>query len=389
MKRSIAFALVLMLLSVVGVRCYGAERKVEAVGFAERVVYHSPQTPGYTAWVGLWQLPNGRLRYDCLQLTGTREKPVATVPVFESADGGDTWTRVVNTSTEAVLSPGGYLAVSRDSGRGMAVLPNGTLVRPVWPPEDEKTSGCLERSTDGGKTWGEKIFFLPPAEYRTWPTLIRRLDDGRLVLFAGCWKRGDHQNGNGALPNMTKAMFVSSDEGKTWGQPIVVMPTKQGVCEESDFCELPGGDLFFVHRTEHFPDHQTAVSPLAARMGSSPPQSYWYSDRMQSIVRRQGAGFVPGPCQPAALVHSGFPAVLRTRDGIILHLATTGVHWTPDLGKTWAQLNIPGTPYYPKALERPDGTIVVLGHVGSDDPYGTVDQSIKQQTFRLRASGAP
>jgi hypothetical protein len=184
-------------------------------------------------------------------------------------------------------------------------------------------------------------------------------------------------------------MFVSSDEGKTWGQPIVVMPTKQGVCEESDFCELPGGDLFFVHRTEHFPDHQTAVSPLAARMGSSPPQSYWYSDRMQSIVRRQGAGFVPGPCQPAALVHSGFPAVLRTRDGIILHLATTGVHWTPDLGKTWAQLNIPGTPYYPKALERPDGTIVVLGHVGSDDPYGTVDQSIKQQTFRLRASGAP
>ena len=110
---------------------------------------------------------------------------------------------------------------------------------------------------------------------------------------------------------------------------------------------------------------------------------------MQSVVRKQGDAFVPGPCQPAALVHSGFPAVLRTRDGIILHLATTGVHWTADLGKTWTRLNIPGTPYYPKALERPDGTIVVLGHVGSDDPYGTVDQSIKQQTFRLRASGAP
>ena len=80
MKRSIALALVLMLLSVVGVRCYGAERKVEAVGFAERVVYHSPQTPGYTAWVGLWQLPNGRLRYDCLQLTGTKENPWRRCP---------------------------------------------------------------------------------------------------------------------------------------------------------------------------------------------------------------------------------------------------------------------------------------------------------------------
>lgn len=83
------------------------------------------------------------------------------------------------------------------------------------------------------------------------------------------------------------------------------------------------------------------------------------------------------------IAHSGYPAVLRTRDGVILHLATSGVHWTVDLGKTWTRLDIPGTPYYPKALERPDGAIVVLGHVGSDDPYGTVDQSIKQQTFRL------
>jgi hypothetical protein len=389
MKRPVFPAFMLAVLSSVAGQCRGAQPRVEAVGFAERVIYHSPQTPGYTAWVGLWQLPDGRLRWDCLQLTGTKEKPVATVPVFESGDGGQTWTRVANTPTAAVLSPEGYLTVSRDSGRGMAVLPNGTLVRPVWPPEDEKTSGCVERSTDGGKTWGGKICFLPPAEYRTWPTLIRPLGDGRLVLFAGCWRRGHEQNGRGALPNMTKMIFVSADEGKSWGKPIVVMPTKQGVCEESDFCELPGGDLFFVHRTEHFPDHMTALSPLAARMGPSPPQSYWYSDRMQSIVRKRGADFVPGPCAPAALVHSGYPAVLRTRDGIILHLATTGVHWTADLGKTWTRLNIPGTPYYPKALERPDGTIIVVGHVGSDDPYGTVDQSIKQQTFRLRASGIP
>jgi hypothetical protein len=371
-------------LFAIGAEGYGAELKVEAVGHAERAIYHSPQTPGYTSWVGLWQLPDGRLRYDFLQLTGTQEKPVATVPVFESRDGGDTWKRVVNTSTEAELSPGGYLTVSRDSGRGMAVLPNGTLVRPVWPPVDESTSGCVERSTDGGRTWGQKIFFLPAVEYRTWPTLIRNLRDGRLVLFAGCWKRGDHQSGMGAIQNMTKTMFLSSDGGQTWGKPIVVMPTKMGVCEESDFCELPNGDLFWVHRTEHFPDRRTDVSPLAARMGPNPPQSYWYSDRMQSVVRKQGESFAPGPCEPAALAHSGYPAVLRTRDGIILHLATTGVHWTIDLGKTWTRLNIPGTPYYPKALERQDGAIVVLGHVGSDDKYGTVDQSIKQQTFRLR-----
>jgi hypothetical protein len=37
----------------------------------------------------------------------------------------------------------------------------------------------------------------------------------------------------------------------------------------------------------------------------------------------------------------------------------------------------------------PDGLVVCVGHFGSDDVYGTVDQSIKQQTFRLKISGAP
>ena len=387
MRDRIVLPFVLMLLCVMAGRCHGAEVKVEAVGHAERIVYHSPQTPGYTAWVGLWQLPDGRLRYDCLQLTGTKDKPVATVPVFESRDGGGTWARVVNTSTEAVLSPEGYLTVSRDSGRGMAVLPNGTLVRPVWPPVDENKSGYLERSTDDGRSLGREDLLPagsgisnladadPPSQRWAAGALCRLLETGRSTCGAG------------ALPNMTKMMFLSSDEGKTWGPPIVVMPTRVGVCEESDFCELPGGDLFFVHRTEHFPDHPTKMPPLAAPMGPNPPQSYWYSDRMQSIVRKQGQTFVPGPCEPAALNHSGFPALLRTREGVILHLATPGVHWTADLGKTWTRLDIPGTPYYPKALQLQDGAIVVLGHVGSDDKYGTVDQSIKQQTFRLRVSG--
>ncbi len=147
---------VLILFGAMGARCRGAELRVEAIGHTTRVIYHSPETPGYTSWVGLWQLPDGRLRYDFLQLTGPRKKPLATVPIFESRDGGDTWTHVTDTPTEVVLSPEGYLTVSKDSGRGMAVLPDGTLVRPVWPPVDEKASGYVERSVDGGKTWAQR-----------------------------------------------------------------------------------------------------------------------------------------------------------------------------------------------------------------------------------------
>ena len=371
--------------------------QVRVVDFHEKTIYHSPETPGYTSWVGLWQLPGDVLRCDFRQVTGPREKPVSTVPILESRDGGDTWT-VLNagkSSTDSGAS-GGY-AVAVDSGRGVAVLPDGTLVRPVWPG-DIQDSGYTLRSTDGGKTWSDKVYFLPVDAYRTWPTLIRPLRDGRLVLFAGCWKRGDCAAGKrpdpmyaggleGMLPNMTKMMFVSSDQGKTWSKPIELMPATVGVCEESDFCELPNGDLFWIHRVEHYPDHQTEIPPLASRMGPNPPDSYWYSDRMQSITRKQGETFLPGKCEPAPFSHSGYPCVLSTREGLILHLATSESHWSADAGKTWHKLTVDGKPigvnYYPKAIQTSDGKILCVGHLGSDDVYGTVDQCIKQQTFRL------
>ncbi|HPG70114.1 MAG TPA: GDSL-type esterase/lipase family protein [Candidatus Hydrogenedentes bacterium] len=378
--------------------------QVDVVDFVETTIYHSPETPGYTSWVGLWQLPNGTVCCDFRQVIGPKDKPVSSVPVLGSQDGGDTWT--VLTATAPSADPGmlGGYTVSSDGCRGMAVLADGTLVRPLWPSSDIKDSGSVRRSTDGGKTWSEKIFFLPAEEYRTWPSLVRPLRDGRLILFAGCWKRGDCAAGTrndavfaggqeGMLPNMTKMMFVSSDQGQTWSAPIVLMPASVGVCEESDFCELPNGDLFWIHRTEHYPDHQTDLPPLAARMGPNPPESYWYSDRMQSIAHKQGDTFVPGECTPAPFPHSGYPCVLLTREGVILHLATGESHWSADEGKTWNTLMVGdrplGTYYYPKAIQMADGRILCIGHLGSDDVYGTVDQCIKQQTFRLNVRNAP
>lgn len=368
-----ALALVLIVLTGLALAQGGAAptMKVEVADYSEKIIYHSPETPGYTSWVGLWQSLDGKLHCSFNQLTGPKDKPVGSTPVLTSADAGVTWTR-----EPGDLPVGG--------GRNLVILPDGTLVRSFWTG-DVNDAGCIKRSTDGGKTWSAPIYFVDPKQYRAWPTIVRQLRDGRLVMMAGVWKRGD--GGDVPNPRMTKMMYVSRDGGQTWPQQLALMPTEQGVCEESDCCELPSGDLFWVHRVEHFPAQATAIPAGGARMGEPFPNGW--SDRMQSVVYKWNEGWKAGPATTAPFPHSGFPYVLLTKEDVILHFATDGIYWTADVGGTWTRLDINGSSYYPQALQLADGKILCLGHVGSDDQYGTVDQSIRLQTFRLKVTPGP
>lgn len=38
--------------------------------YASKTIYHSPQTPGYTCWVGAWVMPDKSLMVACSQATG-------------------------------------------------------------------------------------------------------------------------------------------------------------------------------------------------------------------------------------------------------------------------------------------------------------------------------
>ena len=88
----------------------GLVKSVEAVGYVEKTIYHSPETPGYTAWVGLWQIPDGRIRCGFLQLTGPKGNIQSHTPNMESVDGGETWKMLPLPPTD------------HETGRGMAVL---------------------------------------------------------------------------------------------------------------------------------------------------------------------------------------------------------------------------------------------------------------------------
>ena len=358
--------------------------RVQAVDVEERTLYHSPETPGYTAWVGLWQLPDGTIQCDFEEITKPQDKQLRYTVVLETKDGAKAWTRVPGDIPAGVC-------------RGMAVLADGTLVRPVqslycregWSGIPEDPGGYIQRSTDGGRTWGEPIYVVSPQEYCVWPTLIRPLRDGRLVLFAGCSKRAPRE---AMLKTMVKMMFVSADAGKTWGTPIVMMPAKDGVCEESDFCELPSGDLLWIHRAEVFTGIVAPPPPLAFALPGSEnsPNGFVYYDRLQSLARQVGATFVPEPPSRPGIPHSGFPCVLLTREGVILHLATSESHWSTDQGQTWHPLLVGdqklATQYYPKALQMADGRILCVSHIGTDNGYGARDMAIVQQTFRLQVT---
>ena len=47
-------------------------------------------------------------------------------------------------------------------------------------------------------------------------------------------------------------------------------------------------------------------------------------------------------------------------------------------------MKVPGAAYYPRSVQAADGRIFVFGHVGGDNAYGKVDQSIVMDSFRLK-----
>jgi hypothetical protein len=342
---------------------------VQVQGFAQKTIYHSPQTPGYSAWCTLWLDTSDKLNLAFQQVTGPVAEPAKRSNVtvlLTSRDAGKTWTK----DREVPARPGtgtvsnGYYASPGNSsfcGHGMCVLEDGTLITGLWAGGDRK-SGYIQRSTDSGKNWSDPIYFLDPAEYKTYPTQIHRLHDGRLVMVAGVVKQADAEKQHWLL----KEFFESRDNGKTWSH-VWTMPKEVGCCEESDFVELDNGDLFFVHRAEHYTGDK-----------------YTTSDRLQNVFHRKDGSWDIGPVTKCPFPHSGFPQLLKTREGVVLHIATDGVNWTADAGEHWKKLPVRGSPYYPEAVQLKDGTILVAGHIGSDNVYGTVNQSIVQQTFKIK-----
>ena len=359
-----------------------------AIEHQRQTMYHSPQRPGFTSWCGSWTMPDGSLMVSFTQATGPVEgRPQAPQEVqrrltwpppgrpdydmtgldlrnvhLHSTDAGKTWQQV---SADGFKSCMNGITCEAETALADGVVLRGVLGFYLPYDPDLPRTGFLQRSSDGTKTWGKPEVPLDTAKYSTWPGRIRVLRDGRILLLAGVTQApAGSQTRQEFSMVVEPALLVSSDLGHTWTGPLSATLADQrgGWTEEFDVAELTNGDLLCVFRRAND------------------------AKRWQSTLKKSGDTWIAQQAGPSSVLpHSGHPELLATREGPILHVATSGIHWTSDAGQTWHKLDVPGTAYYPRSLQTNDGRIFVVGHVGSDDAYGKVDQSIVMDTFRLKA----
>ncbi|HYI38501.1 MAG TPA: sialidase family protein [Thermoleophilaceae bacterium] len=356
-------------------------------------VYHSPQSPGYTAWVGAWLMPDDTMMTGFVQATGPlnpAERPRTPDAVLElfgtprqadpqrdfwgldlstkflrSSEGGGRWEPDRSERFRAI-GPFGY------TSQATMALKDGTIVRRVNGDDLRQIrsiphTAFLQRLAPGAKRWSRPHVLMDPRKHTYQLTRIRYLRDGRLVATGNVWDvPADTPLRERAKEPSRFLLMVSDDQGRTWRNGLRI-PASVGDLpgNEWDTGELPSGDLAAVMRT--------------AENGRQV--------RKQALLRREGDVFVMGDVKRAPMPHSGHPELLATREGPVLDIATSGVSFTRD-GLTWQPLRFPQgqryvSSYYPRSLQTRDGVVHVFGHRGYDNPYGTPDQSITMDSFRV------
>ena len=372
-----------------------SKRSFTAVDYKRRTIYHSPQTPGFTCWTGIWLMPDDTLKLAFTQAVGPEEgRPKAPPELrarlnwppsgrenydmtgldmsnvyLRSVDHGKTWDKVSEDHFVSCMNGAAY-------HRSQLALPDGTVLRAIWgrylpynkPPVPQ--TGYLERSSDGTKSWHALKPVLDPAKYTMIISKLDSLRDGRLLALGGIAEvPADNNFSRYELSaKQFPGLLVSDDGGMTWKGPLAVVPpehTENWGGEEFDVAELANGDLMCVFRRR------------------DPESDGSREVRWQGLLKKQGDIWLPERVELAPFPHSGHPELLATREGAVLHIATSGIHWTADAGRSWHRLNVPGSAYYPDAMQGPDGQIYISAHIGGDNAYGAVDQSITLDTFRL------
>jgi len=344
-----------------------------------RKIYETPQGPKWCCWVQAWFTPRGSLRISFHAIEGgssemkpdykweyanpkdLKENGLAhNYRYLESSDNGRSWNmlKTENAADVAVvkIDPKIYLDDKTLLGIGG-----------IWCAWDEvlqthkrvgQTVSALSR--DDGKTWEQTVFLNDPSRcYSFWchPKLLK---DGTIVLPA--YGKLERKHGTEWEGTTDAFLFFSTTGGRSWSEPLLLakgLPTLTN--DEPEVAELGNGELLAVLRHS---DPAKAGTPDV------------YVNCGQVIVRKTAGRWAAGPLTRTNMGFRGFPALLRTRSGILICAGSGNQYnFSLDEGATWSATQIIADPvcnrhnHYPRLMELPDGRIMSIYHYGNHWPF--------------------
>lgn len=372
---------------------------VEAVDFRSRAIYRSSRHPGYTSWVSFFPGERGQWYVTCEEATRPdpplprcsreqwyemglpsgydKSQHRIEVVMLESDDGLATWREIARHAVHHHHAGYSFAQARTRDGRFLWLTAGAYSL-----DASSAANEILSESCDDGKTWRKRAAFHDP-RFASFPHRMRTLRDGTLVVAVPLvprWGRGTDRPVRTAMnldavAEMQLMLYASRDDGASWTGPLPIFAGQN--VSETDFVELPDGDLLFVN------------SSIFARPG-------------RQLVHRWGGQLTPGPME-VAVGADGFPGhgrgvvpetVCLADDGILVGCMRDGLYcWSDDLGRSWFRLD--GAPsdthevYQPWIQHLGDGRIACVGHCGADDPIsgpGVRDQYIALHEFRLKAN---
>lgn len=359
------------------------------------LVYRTEQGPKWSCWTTTWLTPEAHIRVGFVDMSGAPADPkpsygyeYARPDVLrkqgikrswrwcESKDNGATWQAIRDIDMSDPVAPRPHFCL---------LLKDRSLlgIGGVWHEWDftRNTYICFGhtmawRSLNGGQSWDGPVSVNDPNSTVSYCCRPKQLSDRTIVLPAyGTLQRKDR---SADLQLNTDAwLWFSKDGGRTWSKPLVLArgePNRSN--DEPDLTELGNGDLLVIIRHSNPKAQGGAV----------------YLNCGQVIVKKTASGWQPGPVTPSRMGFRGCPAVLRTRDGVLICAGSGNqFNFSVDEGKTWSDTaTIPdpavGQPnHYPALLELPDGRILSVYHVGNHWPYPPPeDEWIHATSFRVK-----
>jgi len=358
-----------------------------AMNFISRDIYHSVKEPGYVCWVGFFPGDNGKWYISCEEVSrpdmplpgiSKSEWYAVALPagydkshylmemlILESNDSLKTWDVISRVPCRYHHSPESYAqAKTKDGDFIRFVSEYSRLGENVHPGE------ILSISHDYGVTWEKQKPFHDSRIFSR-PHRLRTLRDGTLVLAIGLLPKYDADMprtcvfyDENAINIIQMCICYSFDQGISWS-PLIPVFGGQSV-SETDFVELPSGDLLFIN------------------------SSIWQYPGSQ-LVYRSGNVFIPSYFKKSLTPDLVPETVCITEEGLLVGCLRGGISnrgmyaVSDDLGMTWEPLE--GIPYcdlmksevyQPFIQYLGNGHIACAGHYGGDDP---IDSENRHENF--------